>query len=188
MLTAETLVANGVGCKFNITCKSGIKDTGKINGFGPLIKEYSGPCFGDLAKGVLTLEASGMSQANGTFIRNEDNQVTAGLLIRNGFFASDQFGGCDLTILRSPGGHYMGMHVYSSTACRDAVKATPLGWKIVGTWKSTGYAEKWPGNSALFGFAFIGGGKIRFVAMGLKGYPPTVANVELASTVDLPTG
>ena len=185
MLTAETLVANGIGCKLSLSCKGDIKDTGGVLGFGPLVKEYSGPCHGDLSGNTLSLEKSGMSQSNGTFIRNEDDKVTVGLLIRDGFFASDQFGGCDLTIMQAPGGQFMGAHVYSSAACRDAIKVPPLGWKTVGTWKSTGYAEKWPGNSALFGFAFIGGGKIKFVAMGLKGYPPTVANVELAATVDL---
>ncbi|HEY8289705.1 MAG TPA: hypothetical protein VIG49_10580 [Acetobacteraceae bacterium] len=185
MLTAETLVANGVGCKLTMTCKSDIKNTGGLPGFAPLVKEYSGPVYGDLASNVLSLEKSGMAQSNGTFIRNIDDQVTVGLLIRDGFIASDQFGGCDLTILKAPGGQFMGAHVYSSDACREAMKTPPLGWKVVGTWKSTGYAAKWPGNSALFGFAFIGGGKIKFVAMGLKGYPPTVANVELAATVNL---
>lgn len=185
MFTAESLVANGVGKKFTINCKSGISDLGAVRGFGPLIREYSGPCFADIAGGTVSIEKSGMSQATGTFIRNEDNKVTVGLLIKDGFFASDQFGGCDLTILRSPGGQYMGAHVYSSPACREAIAAPPVGWRVVGSWKSAGYAEKWPGNSALFGFAFIGGGKLKFVAMGLKGYPPTVMNVELAATIDL---
>lgn len=49
----------------------------------------------------------------------------------------------------------------------------------------SGYAAKRPGNSAWFGLAFIDDNKIKFVAMGLKGYPRTVANVELASTVFL---
>src|SRR3954451_1492340 len=106
MLTAELLVASGAGCKFTMNCKSDIKDTGGLPGFGPLIKEYSGPCFGDLTNKTLSLEKSGMAQSNGTFIRNEDDKVTVGLLIRDGFIASDQFGGCDLTILRAPGGQF----------------------------------------------------------------------------------
>lgn len=185
MLTAETLVSTGIGCKFTMTGKNDITRSNTVPGFGPRVREYSGAIFGDLAKDVLSLEKSSMSQSNGTFIRNTDDQVTVGLLVRDGFIASDQFGGCDLTILKAPGGQIMGAHVYSSDACREAIKIPPLGWKVVGTWKSAGYAAKWPGNSALFGFAFVGGGQVKFVAMGLKGYPATVANVELAGTINL---
>lgn len=185
MLTAETLVASGGGCKLTLTCKSDIKTSSSVRGFGPLVKEYSGPVFGELKDRTLSLEKSSMAQSNGTFIRNTDDQVTVGLLMQDGFIVSDQFGGCDLTILKAPGGQIMGAHVYSSDACRNAIKTPPLGWKVLGSWKSTGYAAKWPGNSALFGFAFVGGGKITFVAMGLKGYPPTIANVELAGTINL---
>lgn len=185
MLTAEDLVAKGVGCKLTMGCKGDITGNNPLPGFGPLIREYSGPVYADLSKQLLSLEKSGMAQSNGTFIRNEDDKVTVGLLIRDGVIISDQFGGCDLTILKAPGGQIMGAHVYSSEPCRKAIADPPLGWKVMGTWKSAGYAEKWPGNGALFGFAFVGGGKVKFVAMGVKGYPPTIANVELASTISL---
>ncbi len=185
MLTSDTLINGGLNSKLSMTCKSSITTSSSVAGFGPLVVEYSGPVYGELKGGTLSLEKSGWSQSNGVFIRNTDDKVTTGILVRGGFFASDQFGGCDLTILRAPGGALMGAHVYSSDACRKAVQAVPNGWRVVGTWKSAGYLQKWPGISALFAFGFVEGTKIKVVAMGLKGYPPWVSNLELGATFDV---
>lgn len=185
MLTAASLVANGVGCTISVTCKSKIKAGGGLPGFGPEAMMYDGPVAGDLSGGALSLETSSLARANGTFICNKDNKVTLGVAVAGGFIVSDQFGGCDLTILRNPAGAILGAHVYSNEACRKCIASPPPGWRVVGTWQSKGYQAKWPGIGGLFAFAFIEGSKIKVVAMAVKGYPGKVSHVELAATFDL---
>ena len=180
-LTAGGLLANGVGCKISVGCKDRIKKGSALPGFGPEAIMYDGPARGDLSGGVLSLEASGLGGANGTFIRNMDDKVTLGVAVKGGFIVSDQFGGCDLTILRNPAGEILGAHVYSSASCRSCVASPPKGWSVIGTWQSNGYQAKW-GTGALLVFAFLEGGQIRIVAVGLKGYPMTISNVESPHT------
>ena len=121
MLTASNLVANGVGSTIDVTCKSAIKEGSGLPGFGAEAIMYDGPVHGDLSGGVLSLKGGSLAGANGTFIRNMDNKVTLGVSMAGGFIASDQFGGCDLTILRNPAGAFLGAHVYSNDACRSCI-------------------------------------------------------------------
>jgi len=185
MLTAPNLVASGVGCTIKMTCKAKIKEGSGLPGFGAEAMMYDGPVDGDLSGGVLSLEACSLAGANGTFIRNKDNKVTIGVAVAGGFIVSDQFGGCDLTILRNPAGAILGAHVYSNEACRACIASPPAGWRVVGTWQSKGYQAKWPGIGGLFAFAFIEGSQVKVVALALKGYPGKVSHVELADTFDL---
>lgn len=185
MLTASNLVANGVGSTMTLTCKGKISEGSGLPGFGPQAVMYHGPVFGDLTNRTLSLLASSLSGANGTFIRNADDKVTVGVAVPGGFVVSDQFAGCDLTMLRNPAGAILGAHVYSSEACRTCIASPPAKWRVVGTWQSKGYVERWTGIGGLFAFAFIEGTQIKVVAMGVKGYPPTISNVELAATFDI---
>jgi hypothetical protein len=56
MLTAETLVSTGIGCKFTMTGKNDIARSNTVPGFGPRVREYSGAIFGNRADNVLSLE------------------------------------------------------------------------------------------------------------------------------------
>ena len=103
--------------------------------------------------------------------------VTLGIVPRGGFLFSDQFAGCDLTILRNPGGEILGAHVFSNTMCRACIAHLPHGWQAVGTWQSAGYSVKW-NTTGLSSFAFIEGNQLWVVAVGSKGYPATITNVD----------
>lgn len=186
MLTATTLVAAGRGATITLGCKSKISEGSGVPGFAPEAMMYDGPCNGSLSAGKLdwavSLDGGSLGGANGTFIRNKDDKVTMGVAKTGGFIASDQFGGCDLTILRNPAGAMLGAHVYSSDPCRTCVANPPFGWSVVGTWRSSGYAAKWPGLGGLIAFAFFEGKTVKVVAVGVKGYPGRISNLELAAT------
>ncbi|MEO0911596.1 MAG: hypothetical protein AAFY59_01185 [Pseudomonadota bacterium] len=184
MLTAAQLLTLGGG-DFAFSGKSGIKEGSGIPGFASEVITYDGALEGSVSDGKLTLSAGGsLAASEGTFIRNMDERATVGPSVKGGFLASDQFSGCDFTLLKNPAGTLLGAHVYSSENCRAAIQNVPKGWSIVGTWKSSGYIEKWQ-VTGLFAFAFPEGNKVKVVAMGLKGYPPKIAQVELAATFDL---
>lgn len=130
----------------------------------------------------LTL-GSGNHGTPGTFIQYEQNAVTLGAFPAGGFVASDNFGGCDLTILRDPQHQLFGAHVYfeASHNCRDLIAGHPPGWHIVGTWRSLPYLNRWPGHS-IWAFAFIEqNNTVQVVAVGLKGMGE-IKKVDLADS------
>ncbi|MEO1492305.1 MAG: hypothetical protein AAFV19_09165 [Pseudomonadota bacterium] len=166
-------------------CKSKVKEGSGVPGFGVEAIMFDGACHGTLSGSALSLDESALAKANGTFICNKDDKVTMGVAVAGGFLVSDQFGGCDLTIVKNPAGAVLGAHVYSSEKCRSCIAALPTGWSTVGTWKSSGYKAKWPNIGGLLAFAFIEGSKVKVVAAGIAGYPGKISNVELAHTFDL---
>jgi len=138
---------------------------------------YEGPVYGELSGKVLSLQLSSYSGANGVFIRNRDKMVTLGVAARGAFIVSDQFAGCDLTILRNPAGQILGAHVYSNAMCRACIANLPKGWRVIGTWRSAGYQAKWK-TTALFAFALIESDVVWVVAVGSKGHPLKITNVD----------
>jgi hypothetical protein len=176
---------NGIGKGISGTAKNEIKEGGAMAGFDPCCMIYSGPVNGSMSGGSISLAAPGGGAGNGTFIRNKDDYVTFGQVNAGGFVVSDQFGGCDMTILKAPDGTFWGAHVYSSATCRAAVAAPPGGWSVVGTWSSNGYAAKHPDCGALFVFAFFEGGKVIIVTVGGGGYPLVVRHVGVAASFDV---
>jgi hypothetical protein len=177
---------NGLGKGISGTAKNAVGEGGAMAGFDPCCMVYSGPVQASVAGGTIALAAPALGAANGTFIRNKDDCVTFGQATAGGFLVSDQFGGCDMTILRAPDGAYWGAHVYSSASCRAAVAAPPDGWSVIGTWSSNGYAAQHPDCGALFVFAFFEGGKVVIVTVGGGGYPIAVRHVGIAAMFDLP--
>jgi hypothetical protein len=126
------------------------------------------PVHGEISGKVLSLEPSSWGGANGAFIQYRKEMVTLGIAMKGGFLASDQFGGCDLTILRNGAGHIMGAHVFSSPLCRACIAAPHAQWTVIGTWASTGYQAKWH-TTGLWAFAFIEGAAVWVVAVGTTG-------------------
>ena len=182
MLTTSDLLACK-GKQFSSCSKSQLKNIGPLSGFLPNVVESFMGIHAGIEGNTLKLENAGLGGSDGIFVPNEDDKVMAGILTRDGVIVSDQFAGCDMTILRG-GSAIIGTHVYSSDACRNAIAKPPGNWVTVGTWTSKGYLEKWPGIGGLFAFAVVTGRHCDIVALGLKGYPPQISNVELGASFD----
>lgn len=176
--SVDVLGGKGLGKAVQFgAAKQSVKEGSRVNGFDASCIVYSGAVGGSVAGGTLTMTAGG---ADGIFIPNVDDKVTFGQMTAGGFAASDQFGGCDVTVLRDGSGAYWSTHVYSSDACRGAVQAVPGGWSIVGTWSSAGYAAKHPDCGGLLVFTFLEE-KVKIVTIGVGGWPGTVKHVGLAA-------
>ncbi len=177
---------NGLGKGITGGVKNAITEGAAMTGFDPCCVAYAGPVNGSVNGGNISLAAPAGGAGSGTFIRNKDDYVTFGQATAGGFLVSDQFGGCDMTILRAQDGTYWGAHVYSSDTCREAVADPPAEWSVIGTWSSNGYAARHPDCGALFVFTFFEGGKVLIVTVGGGGYPIAVRHVGVAATFDLP--
>ena len=164
--------------------KSIIKEGGAMAGFPASCIVYSGAISGSVSDSSISLSKPSVGGGKGVFIRNKDDHVTFGQFVAGGFLVSDQFGGCDMTILKAPDGSFWGAHVYSSASCRADVANCPGGWSVVGTWSSAGYAERHPDCAALFVFTFFEGGKAIVMTVGGGGYPITTRHVSVAATFD----
>ncbi len=181
-LTSQSLRGfNGINCKISGDAKNGITAGAAMTGFDPCCKIFAGPVDGSCSGTDLVLKKPKGGSGNGTFICNEDDQVTFGQVSAGGFLVSDQFGGCDMTILKSPNGTFWGAHVYSSDTCRAAVATPPAGWSVLGSWSSKGYVEKHTDCGALFVFTFFESGKVMIVTVGGGGYPLSVRHVGVAA-------
>lgn len=175
---------NGVNGTISGDAKSNISEGAAMTGFPPGCMVFAGPVERACLGGSLSLNTPANGTGNGTYICNKDDYVTFGQITAGGFLVSDQFGGCDMTILRAPDGTIWGAHVYSSDACRAAVSAPPAGWTVLGTWTSAGYAQKHPDCGALFVFTFVESSKVMIVTVGGGGYPVTVRHVGVAAMFD----
>lgn len=174
----------GLGKTITGGAKNGIGEGASMAGFDASCIVYAGPVHGSIAGNSISLAAPVGGNGNGTFICNKDDAVTFGQVTAGGFLVSDQFGGCDMTILKAPNGSFWGAHVYSSPACRTAVQNVPAGWSVVGTWSSKGYAARHPDCAALFVFAFFEGAQILIVTVGGGGYPIAVRHVGVTAMFD----
>lgn len=75
--------------------------------------------------------------SKGVFIQQITSRNALGTLTGGAtFFLSDNFGGCDFAVLRNPAGAFVGAHVYSSDACRQAIQAVPNGWTFICSYSS----------------------------------------------------
>ena len=184
MLTATNLIANGIGKKIGLSGKNRIQEGTQWPEFGSLSMIYEGPVNASLSEDTLDISASSLSGRNGMFIRNKDDKVTMGLLLKDDVLISDQFGGCDFAILKNPQGVIVGAHVFSSDECRACIAKLPPGWSEICTWKSDGYIAKWQGIGALIAFAFVDSKHVRIVIVGVGGYPGKITHVEDYGTFD----
>lgn len=185
-ITSNDLQAfGGVDKTIKGSGRSSIKEGGAMAGFPASCIVYAGAISGSVDANGISLSKPRIGGGKGTFIRNKDDRVTFGRFKTGGFLVSDQFGGCDMTILKAPDGSFWGAHVYSSDACRADVANRPAGWSEVGTWSSAGYADSHADCAALFVFTFFEGGKAVVMTVGGGGYPITVRHVDVAATFDL---
>lgn len=171
MFSAAELLANGLGKKISLLAKNGVKEGSFITALGPVSLMFDGPVLAQIEGDTVSVTKGGGSQQNGIFIRNMDNRATMGVLATGSVMISDQFSGCDFTVIRNPSGVIFGSHVHSDAASRACVNAgLPAGWTHLYTWKSAGYAlNKWPGVGGIVAFVFIEGNKIKLVVAGIAG-------------------
>ena len=165
--------------------KSTVKEGGAMAGFPASCIVYSGAISGSVSDTSISLSKPSLGGGKGVFIRNKDDYVTFGQFVIGGFLVSDQFAGCDMTILKAPDGSFWGAHVYSSASCRSDVANCPAGWSIIGTWSSAGYVERHPDCSTLLVFTFFEGHKAIVMTVGGGGYPFIVRHVGVAATFDI---
>jgi hypothetical protein len=97
---------------------------------------------------------------------------------------SDQFGGCEYTILRNPAGALFAAHVFidvGKTQFHDSLAHPPHGWDNLGTWQSSVNANRW-NFPTLLAIAFFERNQVTVVAVGARGYPAKIESVSIAKT------
>ena len=176
MMTAETLVTGAPGKSADFSGRSGCSDGSHAAGFPPEVIYFSGKVSGAVTGSGLAITAPGGGGTQGLFVPFEQDQATLGVLSgSDSFFISDQFGGCDFTVLKNPAGQWAGSHVYSNAACRAAITKTPPGWKHVYTWKSGPYARRFGFGSSIYVVCFVTKSNLKFVMLRIQGQPPSYA-------------
>ena len=105
------------------------------------------------------------------------------LLYGECFFYSDQFGGCDFTVLRDAAGNIYGSHVHSSAACRADIAAVPPGWSVLYTWRSGPYARLFGMTGSNSMLCFVTGNQLRFLYIRLQGTPNLVHDIREAASM-----
>jgi hypothetical protein len=170
MFTAASVITKAPGKKINLSGRSGCKAGNRVTGFSELVKYNQGKISGHIGEGGLQILASGKGGVEGVFVPFEPGKATLGELSgAEGFFVSDQFGGCDFTILKNPQGQWAGAHVYSNDACRAAIAATPEGWTNVYTWRSGPYARRYGMSGSILVICFVTKISLKFVMVRVEG-------------------
>ncbi len=186
-MTAESLVANAPGKGVNMSGRSECEEGAHLVGFPAQVISYQGKVSGEVTEAGLKIGAPGGDAAQGVFVPFKQDYATVGVLSGGEcFFVSDQFGGCDFTVLKTADGRWAGSHVYSSDTCREAIAAVPEGWTNVYTWRSGPYARMFGmGGGSINVVCFVTGSHLKFVMLRIRGYPPTVAEARLSASVVL---
>jgi hypothetical protein len=192
MFSADDLVKNapGKGCDFS--GRNECKEHGRVAGFGNEVIFFNGAVNGEAdISGLKITKIDPLVKANpavsqGVFVPFKQDYATIGILTgTQGFFYSDQFGGCDFTILKSSKNEWVGSHVYSNVACRNAIATPPKDWNLVHTWKSGPYALKYGMSGSIHVACFVNKASLEFVMVRITGYPPKVSEVIRCETVRL---
>jgi hypothetical protein len=185
-LTANNLLGS-VNCKVNFSGRAVAKKGSTLDGFNGKAMMYSGSVYGDFSPGKVSVTAPGDSASNGTFVIWQNKMITAGTMVAGGFIVSDQFGGCDLTIVRDSSGLLYGMHVHRSkdSDARNYLGDFPVGWKLIGTWESRVYTQKWGEGKAvtIVPFVFAEGKQVKVVVIKIDN-SGKITNAELANIFD----
>ena len=193
MLTANAVVTHAVGKPLRFAGSSmaqaisgDLAMGGSLAGFDPIVIHSSRPTEGRVSQGGLQI-GTGSGSSRGIYIPAVQDKVTTGVLTGGAHFAySDQFGGCDFTMLRDSGGNLVACHVYSSAPCRSAVAGggLPVGWTHIYTWRSSPYAQQW-GYASIHCLAVLRGTKLTLVALKITGREPTVEDARLSAEVNI---
>ena len=186
MFTAEKVITKAPGKKISLSGRSGCKAGNRVTGFSDLVKYNQGKVSGHIGEEGLQILGAGKGGAEGVFVPFEQGMATLGVLSgAEGFFISDQFGGCDFTILKNPQGQWAGAHVYSNDACRAAIADTPEGWTSVYTWRSGPYARRYGMSGSILVLCFVTKISLKFVMVRVQGFPPVVQAAVMSANVRL---
>lgn len=182
MISANDLYTNAKGKGIALACKYPAFSSGdSVAALGDKTKMFSKAVKAEILGGKISVSTAAAGTQNGVFVCDSPNYATMAELGQTQIVISDQFSGCDLTIIQRPDGGYMGSHVYSDPDCRKCVnEGLPAGWKHIATWKSSGWMPHWK-CSGLVAFAFIEASTVTFVFLGVGGAwdAPVVMNVQL---------
>lgn len=181
--TAESVINNAPGK--GITMPGRPSEGGQVTGFPTDVVFCQSKVTGTAGTGGLAISGT-TGTATGVYVPATPNKCNMGVLSAGeNFFFSDQFGGCDFTVLRDNNGNWAGSHVYSSDTCRQNIAAVPNGWEVVHTWRSSPYARKYGMSGSIAVCCFVTGTHLKFVVVRITGFPPTVGEAVMSASVVL---
>jgi len=184
MLTANGVITGAVGKALSAPSSSGATG-GAAAGFQGEVVYNQIKVKGALNDGALAFTAA-QTGAEGVYVPYIQDKCALGTLSgAEGFFYSDQFGGCDFTVLKDANGNWVGSHVHSSDACRSSIAAPPGSWTSVYTWRSGPYAREFGMAGSINVLCFVTRTHLNFVMVYIRGYPPKIADVRMAASVKL---
>lgn len=184
MLSASDVITLSPNKPLTLPPNTGNSEGGQVAGFPAGVVFNQTKVTASVGDGGLKFATSGGDGAAGVYIPATPDKCNVGVLAGpEGFFFSDQFGGCDFTVMKTNDGLWAGSHVYSSDACRANIAAVPAGWTTVHTWRSAPYARRYGMTGSNCVMCFVAKGSLKFVMVRVAGYPPKVAEAVMSASV-----
>ena len=183
-ITADGLITNAPGK--GITTPSAPIAGAQVAGFGASVVFNQKKVTAAVGPGGLAI-ADAQANGTGVYVPATPDQCNVGKLSAGeNFFYSDQFGGCDFTVLQDPTGNWVGSHVFSSDACRNDIAAIPANWQTIYTWRSLPYAKKYGMSGSIAMCCFVSATHLKFVMLRVSGsLTPTVNEVVLSASIQI---